>query len=78
MFSIGFAMKLRPGKFEAYKDAHDNLWPEVAASMSDNQVSMTIHRYGDHLFLHATAPSQELWDRSRQNSRSKTCFGPSA
>ena len=66
MFTLGLSMKLRPGAFERYKLAHDQLWPELAAGMRANQVSMAIYRDGDRLFLFAAAPSQAHWDCSRQ------------
>ena len=67
MFTLGLSMKLRPGAFERYKLAHDQLWPEIAAGMSANQVSMAIYRDGNRLFLFAAAPSQAHWERSRQD-----------
>src|ERR1700741_3044499 len=67
MFTLGLSMKLRPGAFDRYKQAHDQLWPELATGMSANQVSMAIYRDGDRLFLFASAPSQAHWDRSRQD-----------
>ena len=66
MFSIGLTMKLKPGALKGYVEAHDNLWPEIAASMSDNDVNMVIFRREDRLFLVATAPSKAHWDRSRE------------
>ena len=68
MFTIGLAMKLRPGAFEKYKLAHDQLLPELADGMRANQVSMAIYRDGDRLFLFAAAPSEAHWQRSRQGS----------
>ncbi len=65
MFSIGLAMTLRPGCYDMYKKHHDELWPEIATSMSDNEVSMAIFRSGQRLFLHAAAPSEAHWQRSR-------------
>ncbi len=65
MFSRGLCMKLRPGCYAEYKRYHDELWPELAKSMSDNDVSMAIFRHGDRLFLHTAAPSEEHWARSR-------------
>ena len=50
MYSIGLSMQLKPGSYEGYKEAHDNLWPEIAKSMDDNSVSMSIYRLGDRLF----------------------------
>ena len=67
MFTIGLAMKLRPGAYEKYKIAHDQLWPDVAGSMSRNRVSMIIYRDGDRLFLFATAPDEKHWERSREH-----------
>ena len=59
-------LQLRTGRLEAYREAHDRLWPEVARSMSENDVSMAISHYNGLLFLFATAPSKEHWERSRQ------------
>ena len=42
IFTLGLAMKLRPGAYESYKLAHDQLWPELAEGMRANQVSMAI------------------------------------
>jgi L-rhamnose mutarotase len=67
MYTIGLALTLRPGAFEGYKRAHDELWPELAAGMSDNDVSMAIYRDGNRLFVFAAAPSEEHWKRSRQD-----------
>jgi len=67
MFTIGHGMKLRPGAYEKYKLAHDQLWPELADGMRANQVSMAIYRDGDRLFLFAAAPSEAHWERSRQD-----------
>ncbi|MCZ6678232.1 MAG: L-rhamnose mutarotase [Candidatus Poribacteria bacterium] len=66
MYSIGLAMKLRPGCYEEYKVAHDNLWPEIGKGMEDNNVSMAIYRFEDHLVLHAVAPSEQDWLKSRE------------
>jgi L-rhamnose mutarotase len=68
MFHLGLAMRLRPGAYEDYKQAHDQIWPELTAGMHANQVSMAIYRDGDRLFLFAAAPSQAHWERSRQDT----------
>ena len=65
MFSIGFAMSLKPGCYAQYKHYHDHLWPEIASSMADNEVSMAIFRMGERLIVHATAPTEDGWNRSR-------------
>ncbi len=67
MFTLGLALKLRPGAYQQYKLAHDQLWPELAAGMSANQVSMAIYRDGDRLFLFAATPSEAHWHKSRQD-----------
>lgn len=60
-------MKLRPGAYEKYKLAHDQLWPELATGMNANQISMAIYRDGERLFVFAMAPSETHWQRSRQD-----------
>src|SRR4051794_23147414 len=67
MFTIGLAMNLRPGAFGDYKRAHDELWPELAASMRKHQVSMAIYRDGERLFLFGTAPSESDWQLGRKD-----------
>jgi L-rhamnose mutarotase len=67
MYTIGLALKLRPGKYDGYKRAHDDLWPELAEGMRVNDVSMAIYRDANRLFIFATAPSEAHWDRSRQD-----------
>lgn len=67
MFTLGLSMKLRPGAYERYKLAHDQLWPELAAGMRENQVSMAIYHNGDRLFLFAAAPSEAHWLQSRKD-----------
>ena len=67
MFSVGVAMKIRPGCYEEYKKAHDNLWPELAKGMRKNEISMAIFRTGDSLFIHAVAPSEQAWNNSRKD-----------
>jgi L-rhamnose mutarotase len=67
MYTIGLALTLRPGAYDGYKRAHDELWPELAKGMRDNDVNMAIYRDGNRLFLFAAAPSEEHWNRSRQD-----------
>lgn len=66
MFTIFLSMGLKPGCLEAYRKAHDNLWPDIAASMRDNEVSMAIYHEAGRLFIFASAPSEAHWQRSRQ------------
>ena len=67
MFTLALAMTLRPGAYAQYKIAHDQLWPELAAGMRENQISMAVYRDGDRLFLFAAAPTREHWERSRKD-----------
>ena len=66
MYSIGLAMTLRPEAYTEYKKAHDELWPEIADSMSVNDVSMAIYKFNENLIIHAVAPTEEDWDKSRE------------
>jgi len=67
MYTIGLALTLRPGAYDGYKQAHDELWPELARGMRDNDVSMAIYRDGNRLFVFAAAPSEAHCERSRQD-----------
>ncbi len=67
MYTIGLALTLRSGKYAGYKQAHDELWPELAKGMRDNGVNMAIYRDDDRLFVFAAAPSEAHWHRSRQD-----------
>jgi L-rhamnose mutarotase len=65
MYCIGLALTLRPGAYDSYKRAHDEIWPELAEGMRENEVSMAIYRDGERLFVFATAPTEAHWDASR-------------
>jgi L-rhamnose mutarotase len=65
MYCLGLALTLRPGAYEGYKRAHDEIWPELTDGMRANQVSMAIYRDDNRLFLFAAAPSEKHWQRSR-------------
>ena len=67
MFSIGLSMILRPGKYDNYKKAHDNLWQGLAEGMRAQNISMSIYRFKDSLFLHAVAPTEADWLKSRED-----------
>ncbi len=64
MYSTGQTFKLKPGFYADYKKAHDELWPELAESMRANEVNMVIHHHRDRLYMYATAPSREHFERS--------------
>jgi len=66
MFTIFLSMGLKPGCLDAYQKAHQNLWPEIARSMRDNDVNMAIYHENGRLFIFASAPSEAHWQRSRQ------------
>lgn len=63
VISIGLALTLRPNCYEEYKRRHDELWPEAGEIMRTNGLSMVIYHFGDHLFIHETAPSHGAFDR---------------
>lgn len=63
MYSMGFVLKLKPGCYDEYKRRHDDIWPEMAALMSDNDMTNVIYRFDDWLFVYGTAPSKEAWER---------------
>ena len=65
MFKIGLALELQPGCLGEYKKRHDELWPEMAEMMAEKEISMSIYRHGDTLFLHGTAPTPEHWESTR-------------
>ena len=67
MFTIGLMMKLRPGAYAKYKEAHDNIWPDLAKGMTENKIDMAIYHHDGRLFLFAAAPTEEHWKRSRQD-----------
>ncbi|MEW6751164.1 MAG: L-rhamnose mutarotase [Candidatus Latescibacterota bacterium] len=66
MYAIGQTFKLRPGRYAEYRRAHDELWPELAEAMRACGVSMVIYHWHDRLFLYATAPTQEDFERSHR------------
>lgn len=66
MFTMALTMRLRPGCLAAYRKAHEKLWPEIARSMSMNDVNMAIFHEEGRLFVFATAPSEAHWERSRR------------
>ncbi|MEO7299344.1 MAG: L-rhamnose mutarotase [Verrucomicrobiota bacterium] len=67
MFTFGLAMTLRPGAYEKYKLAHEQLWPAIAEGMRANGVNMAIYRDGDRLFVFASAPTELHWNKSRED-----------
>ncbi len=66
MFSIGLGMTLKPGGYPGYKQAHDEAWPQLLEQQRAHGVNMVIYRWGDRLFVHATAPSEADWLKTRQ------------
>ena len=67
MYNTALTFTLKDGAYPGYKKAHDEVWPEIAASMSDNGVNMAIYPHGNKMFLHASAPSKGDWDKSREH-----------
>jgi L-rhamnose mutarotase len=66
MFHTCLILTLKPGCLQGYREAHDALWPGIAASMADNGVNMAIHHHDGLLFVFATAPDTHAWQRSRE------------
>ena len=66
MYTRGETFRLKPGQYAAYQQAHDELWPELAATMLAQQVNMVIYHHEGRLFLFATAPSREHFERTHQ------------
>ncbi|MDD9989806.1 MAG: L-rhamnose mutarotase [Spirochaetaceae bacterium] len=64
MYSIGMALKLKPGQYAEYKRRHDELWPEMERMMHAQDVSMVIYRHEEWLFIHGTAPTEEHFGRT--------------
>jgi L-rhamnose mutarotase len=65
MYCLGLALTLRPGAYDNYKLAHDQIWPELAEGMRAHPVSMAIYRDGERVFIFAAAPNPEDWEKSR-------------
>ena len=64
MYSTASTFQLKPGFYDAYKKAHDELWPELVEAFRESGVSMLIYHFEGRLFLYATAPSEEHMQRS--------------
>ena len=69
MFSIGLGIKLKPGAYDGYKKAHDEAWPDLLENQRAHGVSMAIFRWGDRLFVYATAPTEADWLAIRHGAR---------
>ena len=67
MFHIALTMRLKPGKLDGYRRAHDALWPGIAESMRKNRVSMAIYHEEGRLTVFAVAPTRKDWERSRES-----------
>jgi L-rhamnose mutarotase len=68
MWSKALTYQLKPGRYVEYKKAHDEVWPELAQAMTDNQVNMVIHHREERLYLYMTAPTEEHFVRSHTGS----------
>lgn len=50
---IGQVIKLKPEKYEEYKELHANAWPEVLERIRASNIrNYTIYHYGGYLFSH--------------------------
>lgn len=63
MVRLAWVMKLKPGNEAIYKQRHDEIWPEMLASMKHDGVrSFSIYRHGLDLFAYMerdTAPAAD-------------------
>lgn len=64
MYASAQTFQLKPGCYDEYKKAHDELWPELVDAFNEHGISMLIYHYKDRLFLYAMAPSKEAMERS--------------
>ena len=67
MWSKALIYKLKPGRYPEYRKVHDKfdeLWPELAKAMTENQVNMVILHHEERLHLYVTAPTEEHFTRS--------------
>lgn len=67
MYTTCLKLKLKPGCYEGYKKAHDELWQELAEGMRRCGVNMAIYRDDQNLIVFAAAPTEADWLRSRQD-----------
>lgn len=67
MFYTALILQLRDGCLDAYRTAHEQLWPDVAESLRSNGVDMVTYHQQGLLFIFASAPSEEAWLRSRSD-----------
>jgi len=50
---VAFVMKLKPGCEDVYRKKHDEIWPELVASIHEQGIrNYSIHRYGLLLFAY--------------------------
>ena len=71
MYTTGQTYKLKPGCYEKYKKAHDELWSELAEAMRANEINMVIHHHEDRLYMYVTAPSEEHLKQSHASSKAQ-------
>jgi L-rhamnose mutarotase len=67
MFHSAFVMQITEGSLDAYRKAHQELWPEVAKGLRENHIDMAIYHHEGSLFVFVTAPSEKEWLRNRQD-----------
>jgi L-rhamnose mutarotase len=67
MFHAALVLQLRDGCLEAYRTAHEKLWPDVAQGLRGNDIDMVSYHHQGLLFVFVSAPSEESWLRSRED-----------
>jgi L-rhamnose mutarotase len=64
MIRRAFTMRLKPGKLAAYRQFHDDIWPELVSELARCGIaSMTIFENDPMLFLYSEIHDEAAWDR---------------
>ena len=71
MYSFGQTYRVKPGCYDEYVKAHDELWPEIAEALADHGISMAIFHCHGQLFLHAVAPTATALQDSRAGEKAR-------
>jgi L-rhamnose mutarotase len=67
VFHTALVMQLADRDLDVYRNEHELLSPDVAHAMRSNGIGMAIYYHSGFLFVFATAPSEEQWQRNRED-----------
>jgi L-rhamnose mutarotase len=78
---VAFLLQIKPGKVEAYEEAHRHVWPEMIAELeAAGVIEYSIFRRGLQLFLFMRTAdfdrTQEYLSRSAVNQRWQQAMAP--